>query len=81
MVHDYSCLYHIFVCKTYMEQVFSIMNSCWRSEHIKRSINLIKSEIVLKMICKGTCKDLIHLCLRRQMSLKQESQKVLSKSK
>jgi hypothetical protein len=33
------------------------MSCYWRSEHNKSSINLIKSEIVVKMIYTCMCKD------------------------
>jgi hypothetical protein len=42
------------------------MNCFWRSEHKKNSVNLIKSEIVVQMIYKCTCKDFYAFVLKEK---------------
>lgn len=58
----------------YVEWVVLIMDSCWRNGYNKSKVNLIKSEITVKMNCKYPCKDFYTYVLKEKISLKQQSQ-------
>jgi hypothetical protein len=52
------------VCNAYVERVFSIINCYWGNEGNKSSVNLIKSEIAVKINYKYTSKDIYTFVLK-----------------
>jgi hypothetical protein len=58
----------------YVEWVFLIMNCYWRNGCHKSNMNLIKSEIAVKMNYKYPCKDFYTSVLKEKISLMQQSQ-------
>jgi hypothetical protein len=54
------------VCNAYVGRLFSLMNCYWRDKRNKCSVNLIKSEVQIKMNYQYCCKDFYFFVLRQK---------------
>jgi hypothetical protein len=54
------------VCNAYVKRLFSLMNCYWRDERNKCSVNLIKSEVQIKMNYQYCCKDFYFFVIRQK---------------